>query len=168
MRPAIFYDVEASGLYGGSHPIEVGWAIVDDQGRITSEAHLIRPEPGWTGWSNESEAVHGISRQMLADTGRPATEVVARMESVLTSRTVLSDSPRADEAWTDKLYAAAGVPARIEVCDADIVLNGAAVTMDDYRWLAQHLEKPRPHRAEADARMLAEAYVELTRRRWGS
>lgn len=72
----LFLDIEASGLRRGSFPIEVGvaWLSIVD---IGSRAELIEPAPHWnrSSWSPDSEAVHGISRGVLACRGRPAEEV---------------------------------------------------------------------------------------------
>ena len=164
-RPVIFYDVEASGLYEGSYPIEVGWAIVRPDGSITTDAMLITPISSWIGWSSEAEEIHGITRHMLSDLGRPIAEVVDRLDQVFCDYVVLSDYPPADEAWTDRLYAAAGRTRRFRIADAEFVLNFAASTAADHHWLAAHLSDTRLHRADADARVLAEAYVELMSRR---
>ncbi|MET0379714.1 MAG: hypothetical protein ABW049_12050, partial [Spongiibacteraceae bacterium] len=60
MIPAIL-DFEASGLGGGTYPIEVGYVLGDGR----SACYLIRPEPDWQGWSADAEKLHGISRALL-------------------------------------------------------------------------------------------------------
>ena len=42
-----FLDFEASSLEKGGFPVEVGWVLEDG----AEEAHLIRPAPDWTVWS---------------------------------------------------------------------------------------------------------------------
>jgi len=62
----IFVDFEASSLGAKSWPIEIGIAWLEgDEAR--SEAALIRPHECWpaAGWSHESQAVHGITRDVL-------------------------------------------------------------------------------------------------------
>ena len=66
-RP-MFIDIEASGwLDDGGYAIEIAWS--DESGVIHS--YLINPEPlykisnGFRYWSDESESVHNISREML-------------------------------------------------------------------------------------------------------
>ena len=60
--PIAFLDFEAPSLGSSSFPIEVGWAV-DGGG---TEAHLIRPAPGWTDWSATSERLHGIAQAQPA------------------------------------------------------------------------------------------------------
>ena len=56
-----FLDFEASSLEKGGFPVEVGWVLQDG----AEEAHLIRPAPDWTVWSEEAEAIHRLSRARL-------------------------------------------------------------------------------------------------------
>lgn len=74
-----FVDIEASSLLPGSYPIEVAWVGEDGHG----EGYLLRPEPGWTEWSPESEAVHGIAPALLWDQGLPCGVVARRVAEVL-------------------------------------------------------------------------------------
>lgn len=62
----IFFDIEASSLGPDSYPIEVGWVSVKPNDEIVSGAMLIKPAADWTDWSQEAEAVHGISRTRCA------------------------------------------------------------------------------------------------------
>lgn len=62
MKKLWVIDIEASGLRPASYPIEIG--IV---GAGTEYQSLIVPEEGWQHWSTESEAVHGICREVLFD-----------------------------------------------------------------------------------------------------
>jgi hypothetical protein len=96
-----FFDIEASSLEQGSFPIEIGW--VPETG--VGESHLIRPEPAWTGWSMESQKLHGITREMLVADGKPAAWVARRVLEVLPPDTVvgISDSPAFDQFWLSML-----------------------------------------------------------------
>lgn len=100
-----FLDFEASSLSAYSHPIEVGWIREDG----TGEAHLIAPAEHWTDWSVASESVHGISRDLLAREGRPASDVATRvLELFRTADAVYSDASGFDQAWLNELLVAAG------------------------------------------------------------
>ena len=110
----VFLDFEASSLLPGSFPIEVAWVLADG----TGESHLIKPADGWLdpargnpGWSAESERVHGIPLSTLMEQGKPAEEVAARAEAVLSSIQVLacSDAPSHDAYWLQRLYEAGGI-----------------------------------------------------------
>jgi len=62
-------DLEASSLGSASYPTEIGWALLNDDGTIsTSGACLIRPAAKWTtftnAWSAASERLTGITRDM--------------------------------------------------------------------------------------------------------
>ena len=103
-----FVDFEASSLLPGSFPIEVAWVDMHGQG----ESYLIRPTNEWLddgyGWSHQSEAVHGISLDMLMREGTPLERVAKRAVDVLSPRGVMafSDAPGYDGAWMDELLAA--------------------------------------------------------------
>ena len=110
----VFLDFEASSLLPASFPIEVAWVLADG----TGESHLIKPADGWLdpprgnpGWSAESERVHGIPLSTLMEQGKPAEEVAARAEAVLSSIQVLacSDAPSHDAYWLQRLYEAGGI-----------------------------------------------------------
>jgi hypothetical protein len=97
----VFVDFEASSLEQGSFPIEIGWVNEDGVG----ESHLIRPEPHWSGWDDKSERIHGISREMLEDEGKPAAWVARRVLEVLhpDRATGISDAPEFDGSWLNML-----------------------------------------------------------------
>lgn len=94
----LFLDIEASGLHFGSYPIEICW--VDETG--VGESHPIRPAPTWISWSDTSEALHGICRQMLEREGRDHDWVARRITEVLgKADAVFTDAPEWDQAgWT--------------------------------------------------------------------
>lgn len=161
----IFFDIEASSLDASSYPIEVGWAIVDPELTITSDAMLIAPEPDWTDWSPQAEKVHGIRRCWLNQYGRPALEVADAMNSVFGNGVVFSDAPQFEAKWTRRLYDAVGLRRTWRIGDAIPLLRATAPSKSDNSWLSAHLEDTRLHRADLDALVLAEGYVEMQRRR---
>ena len=76
----VFVDFEASSLGHDSYPVEAAW--MDESGQ--SESYLVRPEPDWSDWSDEAQAVHGLSRRHLLDHGSPALHVARRLRAALT------------------------------------------------------------------------------------
>ncbi|MET1754111.1 hypothetical protein ABVV53_01320 [Novosphingobium sp. RD2P27] len=104
--PALI-DFEASCLpdYGQSYPIEVALARVDG----SSRTWLIRPADAWRfwDWSPEAEALHGISRDLLADEGLPPAQVVAEMRDFAGECHVYADADL-DAYWLEVLAHAAG------------------------------------------------------------
>lgn len=99
--PALI-DFEASCLpeYGQSFPIEVAIARIDGQSR----AWLIRPSPVWRywDWAEEAEALHGISREMLAEKGQPANIVIDEMIAFTADCELYADADL-DEYWLEVL-----------------------------------------------------------------
>lgn len=157
----IFVDLEASSLTEG-YPIEVGWAIVRDF-KVTTESHLIRPTPEWYfddfRWSTDSQAVHRITRGNLLDHGKLPTEVATRMTELFSGKTLYSDAPRYDFAWTVELFHAAfkdrsAVP--FKLADVSSLYEDGGT---DDRKFEQEVRKRRKfkveHRAADDALNLA-------------
>jgi len=149
-------DFEASCLprHGRSFPIEVG---ISADG-FTARAWLIRPHDDWAGWtwSDEAEALHGITRAQLDREGLPAAVVLAELTAAVGGGAVLADSVL-DAYWLETLAAAAGrsSPFRIDhvrgIIDAlgagpEAIIRAKAVA--DATTLTRH-------RAGEDARWLA-------------
>ncbi len=106
MAMLVFLDFEASSLGKRSYPIEVGWAFEDGR----SEAHLIRPAPGWTDWDAGAQAIHGISRDELTAEGAAHDAVANRMIEVLSGHDLVASAPSWDGKWLSTLLRAAGLP----------------------------------------------------------
>lgn len=105
MRPDIvFLDVESSGLYPGSYPVEVG--ICDDG--LRPESWLVRTAPEWAGLPWTAEHVHGISRDDLRLGGLPAAGVADALNARLAGRLVVTDALAWDGFWVGRLFEAAG------------------------------------------------------------
>jgi DNA polymerase III epsilon subunit-like protein len=159
-----FVDLEASGLGSGGFPTELGWAVVKQDGSITSDSFLIKPPSRWTrytnAWSAVSEALTGISREMLDRDGLPPAEVMKRFLAAVEGCELLSDAPDFDCHWLGMLGDAALVDlAGREIGDAKKLI-GEASTSDA---LAREPDGLR-HRAGADARRLARAFVRAAHR----
>ncbi|EJL33190.1 hypothetical protein [Novosphingobium sp. AP12] len=105
--PALI-DFEASCLpeYGQSYPIEVAVARIDG----SSRAWLIRPVEAWRywDWSDEAEALHGISQDMLEAEGLPPAQVLAEMIEFVRDCSVYADADL-DEYWLEVLCQGVGV-----------------------------------------------------------
>jgi DNA polymerase III epsilon subunit-like protein len=141
-------DLEASGLGSASFPTEIGWALIDDDGPITSGACLIRPAAKWTiyanAWSATSERLTGITRQMLDRDGLPPSEALTRFLNAVGDRDLGSDNPDFDRHWLGMLADAAGAS-----------LEGRTLSDLKHSDLTPKFDEPPGHRAEADARRLA-------------
>lgn len=100
----VFLDNEASSLGADSYPIEIAW--VWENGR--SESFLIRPERDWIDWSEEAEALHGISRETLLREGQPASIVAQRFLAAAAKGRIVSDAPVFDRSWLQRLCSVVG------------------------------------------------------------
>jgi len=101
----VFLDFEASSLARHSYPIEVAWVFEDG----ASEAHLIRPAPGWDDWDARAEAIHRIPRETLAE-GVAHDFVAQRMFEQLAGHDLTASAPSWDGKWLSTLLRAAGLP----------------------------------------------------------
>src|SRR5262245_11537446 len=99
-RPPIILDIEASGFGADSYPIEIGVAFADG----TKYCSLIAPLPRWTWWDAAAEKLHGVSRAVLEQHGRPAGEVAARLNDLIGPRTAYSDGWVVDKTWLNRLF----------------------------------------------------------------
>ena len=125
----VFLDFEASSLSKHSYPVEVAWVFEDGRSR----SMLIAPAPNWTDWSGEAEAIHGISREKLADEGVPASLVVQEMIATLSDHDLYASSPSWDGKWLSILLRAGGVPRhalRVRKSD-DLFVEVALMLIED-------------------------------------
>lgn len=157
-RPLLFLDFEASSLSGGSWPVEIGYAWVE-AGTVRSRATLIAPRADWSmaDWSDSAARVHNIPLAAVR-AGAPADAVAAETDAFARFE-VVSDNPRWDQTWLDRLRAGRR---RIEVG----ALRQALRRLDDRgaTAMAQALfRKGAPHRAGPDAERMARAWLAATR-----
>lgn len=156
--PLLFIDFEASSLDQDSWPIEIGFAWLESD-EIRSIGKLIRPEPTWpqSTWSRASAAIHKIPRAALNDAD-PAADVAHWAIDLIGDQTLVSDAPAFDQYWLDRLLETApGLP-RPEIVDFDAVAGYRFRFPAIARVFARLDNSPTKHRAEADARKLAEAW----------
>jgi hypothetical protein len=154
-----FIDLEASGLGSASFPVEIGWAIVREDGSIDSASFMIRPPAKWTmyenAWSPASEQLTGITRETLEKHGLAPIEVMTRFLEAVGDRELFSDAPDFDAHWFGMLAEAAGISLGSRtIRDAKTLMD----KMDAEQGLTEKLP-PARHRAETDARRLAFAFA---------
>ena len=155
MQTFLTLDFEASCLpqHGRSFPIEGG--LAGPGGFVRS--WLIRPEPAWQDWTwtEEAEALHGLSYDRLVRDGLPAARVLADLAQVVGSRPVFADS-YLDAGWMRTLEAAVGAPPLVRVRHIDALID--TLGLDDQavaRAVAEaHAQAIPRHRAGDDARWL--------------
>ncbi|BCI68451.1 3'-5' exonuclease [Acetobacter aceti] len=164
----IFLDNEASSLNVDSYPIEIAW--VWENGK--SESFLIRPEPDWTDWSEEAEALHGVSRDALMREGSPAAMVAQRFLAATENCRIVTDAPAFDRGWLKRLCGVVGKsgPAVHPVLEAWVEAlrsaHSGASAAEDATLLAQvrireEKRTSRKHRALPDAMELWRIWRDL-------
>ncbi|MCW8889832.1 MAG: hypothetical protein OQL20_04150 [Sedimenticola sp.] len=99
MLPAII-DIEASGFGRYSYPIEIGIVLPDQK----SFCNIIRPADEWTHWDESAQAVHGITRELLLDKGKPPAEVADKLNQLLRGTRIYTDAWSHDISWIGKLF----------------------------------------------------------------
>jgi hypothetical protein len=122
-----FLDVEASSLHDGSYPTEIGFVRHDFSGGFVA---LVRPQPEWTDWHLEAEAITDLSRDSIIRFGEPVGHVATAMNDMLAGANVLTDNPAGDGRWVRRLYAAANLTPTFPVYEADGQPIGAAAIFD--------------------------------------
>jgi hypothetical protein len=154
MLPAII-DIEASGFGRDSYPIEVGVVLPDRR----SFCHIIRPAAHWTMWDKGAEAVHGISRRLLLEKGRPPAEVADTLNRLLGGRTLYTDAWGHDISWIGKLYELAGLPQRFTLDSLRSLISERQVALwhPTKEQVILELNLTR-HRASTDAMILQETF----------
>ncbi|MBP7003685.1 hypothetical protein [Amaricoccus sp.] len=158
--PLLFLDFEASSLSPESWPIEIGLAWVE-AGEARMSATLIAPHPDWPldDWADYAAAVHGLDLDAVR-AGAPAGDVAAATDA-LAGFELVSDNPRWDQRWLDRLRG----PSRPRLTigrlrdAARARLNPYAA--DELAW--RLLREPAPHRAGPDALRLARAWAAAER-----
>ncbi len=149
-----FLDCEASSLSDNSYPVEIAWSAPDG----SVESHLVRPAPDWDEWSEQSEEVHGISRERLLAEGLPSWIVARRMNESLAGAILHSDAPAFDTFWIDRLFEQHGEDRTFEIRHADLAFGVTANRLAELTPRAWELAGGSPHRAADDVRHLIELY----------
>ncbi len=154
-----FIDFEASSLdLIDSYPIEVGVCLPD--GAVHS--WLIRPHRLWRDWSADAEAIHGISRQVLAEKGRTVAQVAGHLNNLLSGQ-VYCDAWTFDSFWLHRLFRAAEMQPSFQLESISLLLNPVQIE----QWAAVHRQVIAElglvvHRAANDARILQATWHQVT------
>ncbi|GAA6145018.1 3'-5' exonuclease [Thalassolituus maritimus] len=148
-------DVEASGFGRGSFPIEIGFALEDRK----VQSYLIRPSDNWTHWSDEAEAIHGISRQQLEEDGLGIRDVALLLNEHLFNKTLYSDAWSFDSSWIGRLFEEAELVQRfrIETINKLLTMEEMERWADTKSTLWNELDVDR-HRAANDVKVLQETF----------
>lgn len=113
-EPAIFIDIEASGIARGCFPIEIGWAFARADGAIEARSLLVKPAPAWraeaAAWDSAAEAVHGLTLAMLQAEGSAPDAACDALDAAFAGRVVATDTGAGgwDADWLAMLFEAAG------------------------------------------------------------
>lgn len=156
ITPPIILDLEASGFGKGSYPIEVGLAM--DDGHL--ESHLIQPFEHWTHWQDSAEAVHGISREQLAEHGREGRFITDELNRLLQGHTVYSDGWGVDRSWLALLFHEAGVFQGFKIDSIFSLLNEEQLeSWNVNKEKVLELTGLKLHRAGTDALLIQRTYL---------
>lgn len=94
-------DFEASSLSDNSYPISAGLVVA---GHVYY--WLIKPKYNWIEWSPKSEAIHGLSRELIEIHGAPADKVLLEISEKLKGYAVVySDNSEWEAMWLSRLGA---------------------------------------------------------------
>jgi len=148
-------DIEASGFGRGSYPIEIGIAMSDG----SSQCLLVRPHNDWNHWEQEAEALHGISRNTLLESGLVVDEVALLLNQWLKNSTVYTDAWANDSCWLGLLYETAGVVQQFKIESLRTVISEDQVEL--WHPVKDQITKDfsfQRHRASNDARILQMTY----------
>jgi hypothetical protein len=160
MRPPVLppniIDIEASGFAAEGYPIEVGIALTSG----AMYCSLVCPEPGWTYWDKQAEAVHRVPRDILELYGRSVRDVARQMNDLLGGQVAYSDGWEVDKPWLAQLFWAAGITPRFQLSTLELILSNPQMEC----W---HMTKDqiidemnvRRHRASIDARLIQTTYM---------
>ncbi|MBX2878844.1 MAG: hypothetical protein KTR32_02870 [Granulosicoccus sp.] len=150
-------DVEASGFGCESYPIEVG--VVLSCGKRLSM--LIQPEPQWSHWDTKAQALHGLSRDLLFQSGHSAMHVAHTFNQLLKGQTVYSDAWVVDKPWIDTLFYQARVPLDFHVSPIEQIMHESQFAVWDQtkQELIAKLSNANRHRASIDAWIIQQTFL---------
>ncbi len=151
-------DVEASGLGSNSYPVEVGVVMADG----TEYQAVIKPADSWEHWSEEAEAMHGLSREYIEANGQSIRQVCLDLNRLCRNETLYTDCWVHDLPWILKLFEQAGMYPAFKCMPIESVLKEHQIS----NWV-KHKSKIgacfdlKPHRALNDARIIAKTLQRL-------
>lgn len=157
--PAIM-DIEASGFGQGSFPIEIG--VAAETGDIYS--WLIKPQSNWTHWQEQAQALHGISREQLAEQGSEAVAIVDELNELFEGQVLYSDGWGFDSGWLSLLFYVAGRNMLFRLETLPKILSQYQLEhWDQHKGLIRKKRGLSHHRAAEDAELLQLTYLETAR-----
>lgn len=149
-------DFEASGFGSSSYPIEVGYCLSSGE-RFCA---LISPHDNWLHWSDEAEALHGISRKLLRETGRGVVSICQELNRRLQGAVLYSDGWVVDSAWLSRLYQMSGIAPSFTLSAIEhIQSEGQHNIWDDVRAEMLRQDSCSRHRASSDAEFIQRLYA---------
>ncbi len=153
-RPNVL-DFEASGFGVESYPIEVGVVLGSGQ----KYCALIKPASNWIYWDQQAERVHGLSREILLDRGKPIAVVATELNAFLAEKTVYSDGWVVDKPWLSRLFYQSGVKPSFYLSALEMILKEQQMEIwtQTKRQVIDDLALVR-HRASTDALIIQETY----------
>lgn len=159
LRPNIL-DFEASGFGVYSYPIEVGVVLANNQ----KYCALIKPAADWQFWDSQAELVHGLSRELLLEHGKPIQLVATELNAFLAGCVIYSDGWVVDKPWLSRLYYDAGFQPSFHLSPLEMILKEEQMKIwsQTKREVIDDLALER-HRASADALIIQETFVRSRR-----
>lgn len=154
----VFLDVEASGFGRNSYPIEIGVAMENGH----TQCFLIEPDPDWTHWDRQAQALHGICRDTLLQHGIAIPIVARALNELLAGKVVYSDAWGNDQGWVALLFYHAGIRQAFRIAHLLELLTEQQLAQWEKRKQAifKTMDLSR-HRASNDAKILQLTYQEV-------
>jgi hypothetical protein len=151
-------DIEASGFGRGSYPIEVGFITAEKQ----VGCRLIKPLKSWQCWCPEAEKIHGITRSVLMEKGKPVIDIALWLNLSLAGQTVYSDAWLNDMCWLGRLFEEAEINQnfRLESILNLLTEEERESWADVYQSVLAETKLIR-HRASSDAKLIQETYLKI-------
>ncbi|MGB3623052.1 hypothetical protein FT643_09165 [Ketobacter sp. MCCC 1A13808] len=139
------------------YPIELGVAM---NGNGLTFAKLVRPATCWTEWNEESERLHGCSRQKLITDGEPARKIAKELNQLFPNQTLYSEHWQRDQRHLDRLYEVAGIVPQLKVeCIKRILNKTQSKAWSSSRRRVLELTGLSPRRADTSALITRSTYL---------
>jgi hypothetical protein len=123
---------------------------------------LVCPEPDWLHWDDGAEALHGISRALLQQHGKPARWMAEQLNARLRGQVVFCDGWGHDYTWLARLYDAVELRMSFKLDDLRKLLSeDEAARWKGVTEAVRARQQLTRHRASSDARVLQLALGEV-------
>ncbi|MEM7217835.1 MAG: hypothetical protein AAF515_05680 [Pseudomonadota bacterium] len=121
---------------------------------------LIRPDASWSHWDDSAERVHGVTRGILREHGRPIAAVCDALNDLLGDHIAYSDGWGHDKPWLITLFHAARIDMRFRVSPLELLLSEPQMSRwHDVRDRIEAEFGERRHRASADAWVVQQTFL---------